>query len=112
VPRDAIVFLEDIAEACARIGRYTKNMSVDALRTDEKTLDAVVRNLEIIGETAKKIPEDFRNRLPTIEWRRLAGLRDILIHEYFGIDVEIIWEIAHVKVPDLSIAVTAFLSGK
>lgn len=65
-------------------------------------MDAVVRNLEIIGEGAKRVPETRPQRMPDIEWKRIAGLRDILIHNYFGVDVDIIWEIVTTKMPLLA----------
>jgi uncharacterized protein with HEPN domain len=109
VPRDVTVFLEDILEACGKIGRYTSELSLEQFRQDEKTIDAVVRNLEIIGEAAKKLPENTRTEI-AVDWKRIAGLRDVLIHDYFGIDVEIIWDIVQTKVPDLFREVSSCLS--
>jgi uncharacterized protein with HEPN domain len=110
MPRDYKVFLEDILEAINKIHRYTAGLSQDAFRNDDKTLDAVVRNLEVIGEAVKKLPARIRSKHPQVDWTRIAGLRDILIHEYFGIDVEIIWDILENKLPVLEREVKEIVS--
>lgn len=76
-------------------------MSPEALARDERTLDAVIRNLEVIGEAVKLIPAEVREEHEQINWNKIAGLRDILIHRYFGIDVEIIWDVVQNKIPPL-----------
>ncbi len=85
-------------------------MSKEAFSEDAKTLDAVVRNLEVIGEAIKKVPEKIRAKHPDVEWKKIAGLRDILIHEYFGIDVEVIWDIVQNKLPILEEKVSRMLA--
>jgi uncharacterized protein with HEPN domain len=110
MPRDSRIYLEDILEATHKIVSYTAHLSKAAFLEDEKTLDTVVRNLEVIGEAVKKLPEDLRAQHPTLEWKKMAGLRDILIHEYFGLDAEIVWDIVTTKVPTLNQAVRAMLN--
>jgi uncharacterized protein with HEPN domain len=111
VPRDARVHLDDILEACKRVSTYTLGLSFEQFRGDQKSVDAVVRNLEVIGEAAKKVPDEVRKEIG-IEWKRIAGLKDILIHEYFRIDLEIIWDVVQTKVPDLSRRVGEYLQKK
>jgi uncharacterized protein with HEPN domain len=110
--RDIRVWLADIAEACRRIEGYAAGMDVNAFRADRKTVDAVVRNLEIIGEAVKSLPPEFRERWTHIEWRKIAGLRDILIHAYHGIDDEIIWNVVEEKLPGLQTFVEEALAAK
>lgn len=101
MPRDYRVYLDDILEAVARIREYTAGLGFAGFAQDRKTLDAVVRNLEIVGEAVKGVPPTIRDQCPGIEWKKIAGLRDILVHEYFGINVEMIWDIVQNKVPVL-----------
>ena len=99
--RDYKVHLEDILEAIHKIRAYTAGMSLPTFAADAKTFDAVVRNLEIIGEAAKGLPEPVRAQHAEIDWKRIAGLRNILIHEYFGVDATIIWDIVQNKLTAL-----------
>jgi uncharacterized protein with HEPN domain len=111
VPRDSRVYLEDILAASARIRSYVGDMGVDAFRQDGKTVDAVVRNLEIIGEAVKQLPADVRSRDPSVEWPKIAGLRDILIHSYSSLDLDIIWDIVANKLPPFTARVRLLLEG-
>jgi uncharacterized protein with HEPN domain len=109
MPRDSRVHLEDILGAIGKIKKYTKGLSKQGFAADDKTLDAVVRNLEVIGEAVKRLPADLRAREPGAEWQKIAGLRDILIHQYFGIDTDILWDIIQNKLPALEVSVGALL---
>ena len=99
--REFRLFLQDMRKSCQKVIRYSKRYTLKRLLADEKTFDAVMRNLEIIGEASKHVPEEFRSKHPQISWRKIAGFRDVAIHEYFGIDSTIIWDIVSHEVPDL-----------
>ena len=99
--RDVALLLEDIVAAIGKIERYTAGLGREAFLADEKTIDAVVRNLEIIGEAARTVPDDFAAAHPEVPWMRIAGLRNRIVHDYFGLDLEIIWQILQVDLPQL-----------
>jgi len=101
VSRDWRLYWDDILMACRKILRFTAGLDKAGFRADERTYDAVLRNLEVIGEAVKNLPDDARNRAPAIEWKRIAGLRDVIAHGYFGVDDEILWNIVTYKVPEL-----------
>lgn len=110
MPRDFEVYLADILEAIDRIGRYTTGMRHETFAADQKTIDAVVRNLEVIGEAVKSLLPALRSQYPTMEWQKIAGLRDILIHAYFGVDIEIVWDVVETKLPGLKTTVESMLA--
>jgi uncharacterized protein with HEPN domain len=86
-------FLIDIQEAVRRAMNYTAGMVYEIFLSDTKTQDAVIRNLEIIGEATKNLSVEFRTRYPDVPWKSMAGARDRLIHDYFGVNLDIVWEI-------------------
>ena len=91
--RDPRLLLEDIVESIEKIRHFTVNIDFEEFINDAKTTDAVVRNFEIIGEAANKIPPEIKNRFLHIEWHRIVSIRNRIIHEYFGVDYSIIWKI-------------------
>jgi uncharacterized protein with HEPN domain len=93
MPRDPRVYLKDILEAVRRVGSYTENMDFVAFAKNAMAIDAVIRNLEVIGEAAGRIPEEIRADSPEIEWRKIIALRNVLAHEYFGIHTKIVWDV-------------------
>jgi uncharacterized protein with HEPN domain len=93
--------IEDILEALDKVDRYITGMDYDAFLADEKTVDAVERNFEIIGEAVANLPTEVRVRYPTIPWDKMRGLRNILAHEYFGVDLSIVWQTALEDLPPL-----------
>lgn len=105
--RDPFVLLEDIMLAIQKIGRYTSRMDHDAFLGDDLVIDAVARNLEIIGEAARQLPEEFKQVQTQIPWTQIAGLRNRIVHDYFGLDLEIIWEIIQHDLPELEKQVRA-----
>lgn len=103
--RDYIVYLNDIIKCIKKIEKYTKGITIKQFIENELIQDGVIRNLEIIGEAVKKLPIDMRHKYTDVEWKKIAGLRDILIHDYFGVDLEIIWDVIENKVPKLKFTV-------
>lgn len=98
--RNYIFFIKDIENSVNKILRYTENIDFEAFLNDEKTIDAVERNFEIIGEAVKNLPDDFKNKYPEIPFKQIAGMRDKLIHDYFGVDYEIVWKTIKTKLPE------------
>lgn len=93
--------VEDILTCIRNIQTYIYNMNYEEFSQDQKTIDAVARNLEIIGEASKNIPEDIKEKYNDIVWYRIEGLRNRIIHAYFDVDLKIIWRIAQDEIPDL-----------
>ena len=105
--RDWRLYWRDILSFCERVDRYTSGMDLATFEADDRTYDAVLRNLELIGEAAKQLPPEARGLAPQIEWRKIAGMRDMLAHAYFGIDHDILWDVVTNKVPELQRAMDA-----
>ncbi len=107
--RDIRLYLDDILEAINKIEKYTEDMDFEQFRKDEKTGDAVIRNFSVIGEAVKQIPLRIRKKYPDISWQIIAGMRDKLVHEYFGIRYDVVWETIELRLPSLRLAIKKIL---
>jgi uncharacterized protein with HEPN domain len=99
--RDFNLFLDDINSALEKIEEYTRGIDFNAFTQDRKTIDAVIRNFEILGEATKQIPESIKSKYSEVPWKEMAGMRDKLVHAYFGIDAAVLWETITKRIPDL-----------
>lgn len=98
-------YLSDIQQALQRITTYVAGMTYDSFVDDDKTQDAVIRNLEILGEATKNLSDELRDKHPAVPWRSMAGARDRLIHQYFGVNLDIIWQIISVELPQIALQI-------
>ena len=101
-PRDQLDYLRDMLDAADKANEFVRGMDEAAFAADTKTVFAVVRALEIIGEAAKKIPPSVQRRFPHLAWRAMAGMRDKLTHDYFGVNLEVVWRTIQEDLPDLA----------
>jgi len=99
--RNPKLLVEDILESCHKIIDYTKGLTFEEFLSDSKTVDAVIRNFEIIGEAANRLPEEFKETHPEIEWHRIRGFRNRIVHDYLGIDYSIVWQVKEVYLSEL-----------
>lgn len=98
--RNYIIYLEDILTSMLRIIEYIGDRDFEEFKNNTMVVDAVIRNFEIIGEASNNLPDEIKDKYSEIPWRKMYGLRNLVSHEYFGIDYEMIWEIAKKNLPD------------
>jgi uncharacterized protein with HEPN domain len=94
-------YINDLTEACEDILSFTKGMSYSDFASDKKTINAVIRSLEVIGEATKNLPASFRSNYPDMPWKQMTGMRDKLIHDYFGIDIQMVWQAVEKHIPHI-----------
>lgn len=109
--RDWRIRIHDITDAIEKIQKYTMGMSFSEFHADDRTIDAVLRNLEVIGEAARHVPPHVTGRYPDVPWDKMRALRNIVAHEYFGVKLPIIWETIERRLPPLKAALYKLLDG-
>lgn len=109
--RDTLLLLKDIEQSIQLILSYAENFTLEQYKADRKTRDAVERNFEIIGEAAARLPEEFRLDNNEVEWRIIKDFRNVIIHDYFGINNEIVWNAIQKHLPVLLLKINALVKG-
>jgi len=107
--RTPLLLLEDIQESAQKILDYTRNLSFDEFSKDNKTIDAVIRNFEIIGEASNLLPDEIKDKYTEIDWHRIRGFRNRIVHDYFGVDLQIVWKITFDQIPGLISEITKII---
>lgn len=107
--RDWRLYADDIIESCGKVRRFLAGRTYESFFADELTRDAVIRNLEVIGEAAKNLPDDVIAKAPDVDWRKVRGMRDVIAHGYFGLDMKVVWSTATTKLDQLEAAVRRLL---
>jgi len=97
--RSNSILIEDIKESCEKIFRYTDGLSYEQFDSDDRTIDAVIRNFEIIGEAANRLSEDIKDKHSEIDWFKIRGFRNRIVHDYAGVDLQIVWKIIQDYLP-------------
>jgi uncharacterized protein with HEPN domain len=110
-PRNWEFRIEDILESLELISEYVEGLDYDNWKKDRKTIDAVIRNIEIIGEAANHIPMDIQEKYIDIPWYEMKGMRNILIHEYFGVDIDVLWRTIQEDLPPLKVKIQKIISS-
>ncbi len=109
--RDYRDYFQDIIDSINDIEAFIKGMHFEAFVGDRKTTNAVIRSIEVVGEATKNIPKSIRDKHPSVPWKKMTGMRDKLIHEYFGVDLEILWKTAKEDIPSLKSLIQEVLKG-
>jgi len=109
--RDVKLYVRDILEAIKAIEKFVEGMDFESFKEDDKTSSAVIRKFEIIGEATKNIPQSIKEKYPHIPWKEMAGFRDKLIHFYFGIKYDIVWDTIKLRLPELRNNIERVLKG-
>lgn len=110
MPRDARVRLQDMLDAASRIAEYLDGLTAEQFMEDRRTVDAVVRNLEVVGEAARAIDDATRRAMPAVPFAEMAGMRDVLIHGYHRVDDELVWDAASRVLPGAAMEIRRFLA--
>ncbi len=103
-------YLRDVLDRIAKVRMYIEGYDFERFCNDEKTVDAVIRNIEVIGEAVRHVPDTIRQRYPHVPWRLIAGMRDKLIHDYLGVDLEYVWNVASMRIDELEADIEGILA--
>jgi len=101
IKKDPLIFIKHIRDSLSEVDSFTKNVSKEKFMREKLIQNAVIRSIEVIGETVKNLPKSFTNKYKEIPWNKIAGMRDKIIHHYFGVDLETIWKVVKENVPEL-----------